>query len=94
MAVTEPVPWFDLTTRLVGLLATSMRLVVVDEAQRLNGDCIELLRHFHDHPKTRFALLYVGGYGCWEVLSKEADAPPKSSAACPSHPWPWRRSRP
>ncbi|MER6018828.1 ATP-binding protein [Streptomyces anulatus] len=62
---------FDLTTKLVGLLATPMRLVVVDEAQRLNGDCIELLRHLHDHPKTRFALLYVGGDGCWEVLSKE-----------------------
>ncbi|MFE9368064.1 AAA family ATPase [Streptomyces sp. NPDC006978] len=62
---------FDLTTKLVGLLATPMHLVVVDEAQRLNGDCIELLRHLHDHPKTRFALLYVGGDGCWEVLSKE-----------------------
>ncbi|GHH54775.1 ATP-binding protein [Streptomyces candidus] len=62
---------FDLTTKLVGLLATPMRLVVVDEAQRLTGDCIELLRHLHDHPRTRFALLYVGGDGCWEVLSKE-----------------------
>lgn len=62
---------FDLTTKLVGLLATPMRLVVIYEAQRLTGDCIELLRHLHDHPKTRFALLYVGGDGCWEVLSKE-----------------------
>ncbi|MFC8898522.1 AAA family ATPase [Streptomyces cinereoruber] len=62
---------FDLTTKLIGLLATPMRLIVVDEAQRLNSDCIELLRHLHDHPKTRFALLYVGGDGCWEVLSKE-----------------------
>ncbi|MEU6760535.1 ATP-binding protein [Streptomyces sp. NPDC046685] len=62
---------FDLTTKLTGLLAAPMRLVVVDEAQRLNGDCIELLRHLHDHPATRFALLYVGGDGCWEVLSRE-----------------------
>ena len=45
--------------------------MVIDEAQRLNGDCIELLRHLHDHPHTRFALLYVGGDGCWEVLSRE-----------------------
>ncbi|WP_331747609.1 ATP-binding protein (plasmid) [Streptomyces sp. NBC_00853] len=62
---------FDLTTKLTGLLATPLRLIVVDEAQRLTGDCIELLRHLHDHPRTRFALLYVGGDGCWEVLSKE-----------------------
>nr|BFE29688.1 hypothetical protein GCM10010200_019390 [Actinomadura rugatobispora] len=52
-------------------LSGPQRLVVIDEAQRLNGDCIELLRHLHDHPDTRFALLYVGGDGCWEVLSRE-----------------------
>ncbi|MFJ9523643.1 AAA family ATPase [Kitasatospora sp. NPDC101801] len=62
---------FDLTTKLVGLLASPMRLIVVDEAQRLTGDCIELLRHLHDDQRTRFALLYVGGDGCWEVLSRE-----------------------
>ncbi|MFJ1938575.1 MULTISPECIES: AAA family ATPase [unclassified Kitasatospora] len=62
---------FDLTTKLVGLLASPMRLIVVDEAQRLTGDCIELLRHLHDDRRTRFALLYVGGDGCWEVLSRE-----------------------
>ncbi|MFJ2863981.1 AAA family ATPase [Kitasatospora sp. NPDC087314] len=62
---------FDLMTKLIGLLASPMRLVVVDEAQRLTGDCIELLRHLHDDRRTRFALLYVGGDGCWEVLSRE-----------------------
>jgi len=62
---------FALTTRLIGLLESPRRLIVVDEAQRLNGDCIELLRHLHDHPNTDFALLYVGGNGCWEVLSRE-----------------------
>jgi len=62
---------FALTTRLIGLLEAPRRLIVIDEAQRLNGDCIELLRHLHDHPATRFALLYVGGNGCWEVLSRE-----------------------
>jgi Rad3-related DNA helicase len=46
-------------------------LVVVDEAQRLNQECIEYLRHLHDHPTTRFTLLLVGGNGCWEVLSRE-----------------------
>jgi type II secretory pathway predicted ATPase ExeA len=62
---------FHLISHLVGLLSGPTRLVVVDEAQRLNSDCIELLRHLHDHQETRFALLYVGGDGCWEVLSKE-----------------------
>jgi DNA transposition AAA+ family ATPase len=46
-------------------------LVIVDEAQRLNQECIEYLRHLHDHPTTRFTLLLVGGNGCWEVLSRE-----------------------
>lgn len=62
---------FRLVASLVDHLSGPPRLVVVDEAQRLNGDCIELLRHLHDHPDTRFALLYVGGNGCWEVLSRE-----------------------
>jgi DNA transposition AAA+ family ATPase len=62
---------FQLISHLVGLLTGPPRLVVVDEAQRLNGECIELLRHLHDHSDTRFALLYVGGDGCWEVLSRE-----------------------
>ncbi|WP_242911479.1 ATP-binding protein [Actinomadura terrae] len=62
---------FYLTAALVEHLSGPQRLIVIDEAQRLNGDCIELLRHLHDHPDTRFALLYVGGDGCWEVLSRE-----------------------
>ena len=32
-------------------------LVVVDEAQQLNRECIEFLRWLHDHRLTRFALL-------------------------------------
>jgi type II secretory pathway predicted ATPase ExeA len=62
---------FQLISQLIGLLAAPARLVVLDEAQRLTGECIELLRHLHDHHETRFALLYVGGDGCWEVLSRE-----------------------
>ncbi|MGH3573329.1 MAG: AAA family ATPase [Pseudonocardiaceae bacterium] len=62
---------FYLTAALIEQLSGPRRLLVIDEAQRLNGDCIELLRHLHDHPETRFALLYVGGDGCWEVLSRE-----------------------
>jgi type II secretory pathway predicted ATPase ExeA len=36
------------------------RLVVVDEAQQLNRECIEFLRWLHDHRLTRFALLLAG----------------------------------
>jgi DNA transposition AAA+ family ATPase len=62
---------FHLTRELIAELARIPRLIVVDEAQRLTGHGIELLRHLHDDPDTRFGLLYVGGHGCWEVLSRE-----------------------
>ena len=62
---------FYLTAALVRELARVPRLVVVDEAQRLPEECIELLRYLHDHDDTAFGLLYVGGNGCWEVLSRQ-----------------------
>jgi hypothetical protein len=62
---------FDLSERLIGLLTDREWLLVVDEAQWLNRECIEYLRHLHDHARTRFSLLLVGGDGCWRVLSRE-----------------------
>ncbi|MHA4947580.1 AAA family ATPase [Micromonospora sp. SD19] len=62
---------FYLTAALVREMARAPRLIVVDEAQRLPEECIELLRYLHDHDDTRFGLLYVGGNGCWEVLSRQ-----------------------
>ena len=62
---------FTLTDELVEALRGRPRAVVVDEAQRLNTDCIEFLRYLHDHPDTRFALLLVGGDDAWAVLSRE-----------------------
>ncbi|MDQ3676338.1 MAG: ATP-binding protein [Actinomycetota bacterium] len=62
---------FALSDELVDLLAERPRLVVVDEAQWLNRDCIEYIRHLHDDPRTKFSLLLVGGNGCWEVLARE-----------------------
>jgi DNA transposition AAA+ family ATPase len=47
------------------------RVVVVDEAQRLNTECIEYLRYLHDHRATAFTLLLVGGDSAWQVLSRE-----------------------
>lgn len=41
----------------------------IDEAQWLNRDRIDYLRHLHDDLATKFALLLVGGNGC--VLSRE-----------------------
>jgi len=38
---------------------------------RLASECIEFLRYLHDHPRIRFALILVGGDGCWEVLARE-----------------------
>ena len=46
-------------------------LVVVDEAQNLNRECIEFLRHLGEDPRRRGAMLLVGGDGCWDVLSRE-----------------------
>lgn len=69
---------FTLTAQLLEELAVEPaggegggRVLVVDEAQQLNRECIELLRYLHDHPATRFALLLVGGDGTWQVLSRE-----------------------
>jgi type II secretory pathway predicted ATPase ExeA len=62
---------FELSDRLVELLAERDRLIVVDEAQWLTRECIEYLRHLHDDPATRFGMLLVGGDGCWHVLSRE-----------------------
>ena len=62
---------FELSDRLLDVLAEHDRLIVVDEAQWLTREAIEYLRHLHDDPATRFGLLLVGGDGCWQVLSRE-----------------------
>lgn len=62
---------FSIIARLVELLGEHTRLVVIDESQLLTPDCIELLRYLHDHQRTRFALVLVGGNGTWAVLSRE-----------------------
>ncbi len=46
-------------------------LLVVDEAQRLNTECIEYLRYLHDHVGTGFSLAILGGDGAWSVIRKE-----------------------
>jgi DNA transposition AAA+ family ATPase len=69
----EPTPRtrFDITNLLIDRLAEERYLIVIGEAQNLNRDCFELLRHLHDLPKTHFSLLFDGGDGCWEVIARE-----------------------
>jgi DNA transposition AAA+ family ATPase len=52
-------------------LSTRPRLVVIDEAQNLNRECIEFVRHLGEDDRRRAATLLVGGDGCWDVLSRE-----------------------
>ena len=61
-----------LRRELIDVLAERPRFLVVDEAQRLTRASVEHLRHLHDHRETQFALLLVGGNGCWETLSRHA----------------------
>lgn len=62
---------FAMTDQLLNRLSERRRLVVIGEAQNLNRDCLEYLRHLHDDPDTRFGLVFDGGDGCWEVLARE-----------------------
>ena len=61
---------FKLTNDLRVLLAEKPRLIVVDEAQQLNARALDYLRYLHDDPATSFALIFVGGNGCWRTLSR------------------------
>jgi type II secretory pathway predicted ATPase ExeA len=58
-------------TALKKALAGRSRLLVCDEAQWLNRECFEYLRWLHDNETSQFALLFVGGAGCYEVLRRE-----------------------
>lgn len=62
---------YEIDEQLKEILAERPRLVVIDEAQWLNRECFEYLRHLHDDPRTQFSLLFVGGSGCYEVLRRE-----------------------
>jgi hypothetical protein len=62
---------FKLTRLLKVELTLRPRLIVIDEAQNLNRECIEFVRYLGEDDKRRSATLLVGGDGCWEVLSRE-----------------------
>lgn len=64
LGVTTSTGAFEADWALKRALSERFRLVIIDEAQWLNRECFEYLRHLHDDPDTRFALLFVGGDGC------------------------------
>jgi DNA transposition AAA+ family ATPase len=45
------------------------RVLVLDEAQLLNHKSVETLRSLWDDRETRFALVLVGGNGCWDLIN-------------------------
>lgn len=53
---------------LAEVLRAQRPILVIDEAQDLDHDPLEFLRHHHDDPETTFPLLFAGGNGCWETL--------------------------
>jgi len=61
-------------TRLEPLLLDALRetprAVKIDEGQRLHYEAVEFLRFLHDDPETQFALVIVGGNGCYELLTR------------------------
>jgi len=61
---------YELTSQLRSVLAEERRLVVLDEAQNLNLEAVEQIRHVHDDLSTDFALLLVGGHGCWKTIEQ------------------------
>jgi DNA transposition AAA+ family ATPase len=62
---------FQLTRLLRAELALTPTLLIVDEAQNLNRECIEFLRYLGEDPARQSATLLVGGDGCWGILSRE-----------------------
>lgn len=59
---------FSLLDALAQALAERPRVLTIDEAQLLSHEAIETLRWLWDAAETQFALILVGGNGCWEHI--------------------------
>ncbi|NBF00099.1 ATP-binding protein [Nonomuraea sp. KC401] len=53
------------------VLAEEPRVFICDEAQWQPKECFEYWRHLWDDKHTDMAIIFVGGEGCYEVLSNE-----------------------
>ncbi|MFB4304427.1 MULTISPECIES: ATP-binding protein [unclassified Actinomadura] len=62
---------YEFTRLLKEELSRQFRVLVCDEAQWLSRECFELYRHLWDHETTQIAIVFVGGAGCYQVLSNE-----------------------
>lgn len=61
---------FKLMRILLPELRLRPHLIAIEEAQRLNHECIELVRSIHD-AYVGCAIVLVGGHGCWEVIESD-----------------------
>jgi DNA transposition AAA+ family ATPase len=66
---------FTLSDALLDILSDRSRLLVIDEAQWLNRDCVEFIRHLHYDPKTQLGLALVGGRRLLADPLPRSDAP-------------------
>ncbi len=62
---------FTLTRMVKAELALRPRLIVIDEAQNLNRECLEFVRHLGEDDQRQSGTVLVGGDGCWDVLARE-----------------------
>lgn len=61
---------FELLDTLSDELGKTRRVLLIDEAQGLSHEAIETLRWLWDSNPGKFALILVGGNGCWEHICK------------------------
>jgi len=62
---------FAMTQPLIKELGQRRCLIIIEEAQNLNRECFEFLRYLHDDESTHFGLVFDGGVGAWDVISRE-----------------------
>ncbi len=60
---------YQLSEDALDVLARKPRLIVVDEAQNMNKNAVEAIRHLHDDSRTDFTLLLVGGDDAEQTVS-------------------------
>jgi hypothetical protein len=62
---------FEFNQLLLRELSQEFLVLVCDEAQWLSRECFELYRFLWDNKHTKFAIIFVGGDGCYRVLRNE-----------------------
>lgn len=60
----------DVSEHLIDVLRQPT-VLLVDEAQFFNNECMQYLRYLYELDDSRLALILVGGPGCWRTVSKD-----------------------